>query len=81
MTAMYADVTVHAAEDDMPVSGRKVGLLARLVEGWRAAGADRRACEAFAELDDVTLRDLGLDPDEAVRAHNRELFTPRAWTA
>ncbi len=47
---------------------RFVAFLVERWNGWRERREQRRALEALARLDPVTLRDLGLEDEAAARA-------------
>lgn len=67
------------AADEASTRQQFGNVLGRLAEAWRKARAGRIARDSLAELDTTTLRDIGLDADEVVRAHSGEDFTPRSW--
>ena len=75
----YTASAFFGAEEAAVPHEPKVGLFARLLEGWKAARADQESCMAFAELDATILKDIGVDQDEVARVQSREMFTPRAW--
>ena len=55
-------------------------FITELVDGWKAARADREARFALASLDDTTLRDIGVESDEIQRLRTTEAFLPRRWS-
>lgn len=60
----------------------ETGLMAfakRTVASFRAARTARRLSRDMTQLDDMILGDLGIGPDEIVRIHTGEEFTPRCW--
>ena len=63
--------------DLLPTSTRaRISLLSRLLE----AGALARQRRRLAELDDATLRDIGLTRDQALRESRRPRWdAPRHW--
>lgn len=79
MTSGSPAIPVMMAAEETSTGQQFGNVLGRLVEGWRKARAGRVARDSLADLDATTLRDIGLDADEVVRAHAGEDFTPRSW--
>lgn len=78
-TMTFDDTHPAALVARVEASGPSPGALGRLFGMARAAVAEHLQRRQMAGLDDATLRDLGVEPDEIGRIRIGADFVPRAW--
>lgn len=80
MKSMTFDATHGAGMADVASSAESSPSgLARIFGMARAAMAEHLQRHQMAGLDNATLRDLGVEPDEIGRIRMGDDFIPRAW--
>ncbi len=77
MKSMTFDETLAA--EPANTAGSSPSALGRLFGMARAALTEHLQRRQMTGLDDATLRDLGVEPDEIGRIRTGADFVPRAW--